>query len=114
MAFPEIWLYYIGKSETMSFKVRTFYDVVEESGIKIKVGRESRVSLKRPKHLYIQSDSDNGSATTIWFNGSKLTIWERAANKVMSLDYSGTTESGMCIFNKTNITLQHDGRPCYC
>lgn len=84
---------YIGGSETLSFRTKTFFDVVEESGIKIKAGRASTVLLKRPKHLYIEAEGDDGSATTIWFDGSKLTLWRRDANEVMSLDFEGATDA---------------------
>ena len=84
---------YIGGSKTVSFRVKTFFDVVRESGIKIKAGRESRVSLKRPKQLSILVEGDDGSAVTIWYDGSKLTLWRRDANEVMSLDFAGTTDA---------------------
>ena len=84
---------YIGGSETISFRAKTFFDVVRKSGIKIKTGRASTVLLKRPKHLYIHAEGDDGSATTIWFDGSKLTLWRRDANKVMSLDFKGATDA---------------------
>lgn len=84
---------YLGGSETISFRATTFFDVVLESGIKIKAGRASRVLLKRPKDLYIEAEGDDGSATTIWFDGSKVTLWRRDANQVMSLDFEGTTDA---------------------
>jgi hypothetical protein len=84
---------YLGGSETMSFRAKTFFDVVLESGIKIKAGRASRVLLKRPNDLYIEAEGDNGSATTIWFDGSKLTLWRRDANQVMSLNFEGATDA---------------------
>jgi hypothetical protein len=83
---------YLGGSKAISFRARTFYDVVRESGIKLKAGRASIVSLKRPNQLSIRSESDDGSAATIWYDGSKLTLWSRHANEVMSLEFSGTTD----------------------
>jgi len=66
---------------------------VLQSGIKIKAGRASTVLLKRPKDLYIEAEGDNGSATTIWFDSSKLPLWRRDANQVMSLDFEGATDA---------------------
>jgi hypothetical protein len=83
---------FIGGSETISFRSTAFLDVVSESGIKIKAGRSSTISLKRPQKLNIQAEADDGSAATIWYDGSKLTWWQRDSNKVMSLDFSGTTD----------------------
>jgi hypothetical protein len=84
---------YLGKAETISFRARTFFDVVLESGIKIKAGRASSILLKRPKNLYIEAENDDGSATTIWFDGSKVTLWRRDVNQVMSLDFEGSTDA---------------------
>lgn len=83
---------YLGNSKTISFRSRTFYDVALESGTLIKAGRTSTVLLKRPKDLSIQAEGDDGSGTTIWFDGSKLTFWLRNLNEVMSLDFAGTTD----------------------
>lgn len=84
---------YLGGKETISFRAKTFYDVVRKSGIKIKAGRASSVLLKRPKDLYIQAEGEDGSATTIWFDGAKLTLWRRDANEVMALEFKGTTDA---------------------
>jgi len=83
---------YLGKSKTIAFRTRSFYDVVLESGTMIKVGRLSRVLLKRPNDLNILSDGDDGSAATTWFDGTKLTIWKRDTNQAMSIDFKGTTD----------------------
>jgi hypothetical protein len=84
---------YLGGSETIAFRARTLFDVVRESGIKIKAARTSSVLLKRPQHLYIDTEGDDGSATTIWFDGSKLTLWKRDVNEVMALEFKGATDA---------------------
>lgn len=84
---------YLGDSETISFRTKTFFDVVQKSGIKIKTGRSSTVLLKRPENLYIHAEGEDGSASTIWFDGSKLTLWRRDANEVMTIDFEGTTDA---------------------
>lgn len=83
---------FIGKAQTLSFRTRTFFDVVRESGIQIKVGRANQVRLKRPDKLQLHSVSEDGQATTAWFDGSKMTIWTRHANEVSQLEFSGTTD----------------------
>ena len=83
---------YLGSSQTISFRVNTFFDVVRKSGIKIKAGRSSRIVMKRPKHLSIFTEGDDGRAATIWYDGKKLTWWQRDANKVMGVDFAGTTD----------------------
>lgn len=84
---------YLGDSETISFRTKTFFDVVQKSGIKIKTGRSSTVLLKRPENLYIHAEGEDGSASTIWFDGSKLTLWRRDANEVMAIDFKGLSMS---------------------
>ena len=83
---------YVRGATTVSFRTKTFFDVVRKSGIKIKSARAGTVMLKRPNHLHVNAITDDGSATTAWFDGSKLTIWRRSANEVMSLDFSGSTD----------------------
>lgn len=84
---------YIGGSQTLKFHVDAYFDMVQEDGSKLKANRGSIVSLKRPKQLNIQAEGDDGSATSIWYEGSKLTMWLRDGNQVMSLDYAGTTDA---------------------
>jgi hypothetical protein len=84
---------YLGSSQTISFRTKAFFDVVEESGIKIKTGRASTVLLKRPNDLYIHAEGEDGSATTVWFDGSKVTLWRQDVNQVMSLDFEGPTDA---------------------
>lgn len=84
---------YLGDSETISFRTKSFFDVVRKSGIKIKTGRSGAVLLKRPGDLYIHAEGEDGSASTIWFDGSKLTLWRRDANEVMAIDFEGTTDA---------------------
>lgn len=84
---------YLAKAETASFRVRTFYDQVRKSGIKIKVAREGNVLLKRPGALHVESIADNGAARTVWYDGAKLTVWDRHVNQVKTLDFKGTTDA---------------------
>ena len=84
---------YLSKAETASFRVKTFFDQVRESGIEIKRAREASVFLKRPDGLYVQSVAEDGAARTVRFDGSKLTVWLRHANEVMELDFDGTTDA---------------------
>lgn len=84
---------YLAKAGTASFRVRSFFDQVRESGIKIKEARGADVRLKRPNGLYVQSITDSGAARTVWFDGSKLTVWDRHINQVRTLDFKGNTDA---------------------
>lgn len=83
---------YIRSAATISFRAASFFDVVRKSGIKIKSARRGTAMLKRPNHLYVNTITDDGAATTAWFDGARLTVWRRSANEVMSLEFVGTTD----------------------
>lgn len=84
---------YLAKAGTVSFRVKTFYDEVRESGIKIKAARKGNVLLKRPNQMHVNSIADNGASRTAWFDGSKLTVWDRHINEVKTLEFKGTTDA---------------------
>lgn len=84
---------YLSKAETTSFRVKTFFDETAESGIKIMRARKARVFLKRPDGLHVESVAEDGGARTVWFDGSKLTVWLRHVNEVKELDFDGTTDA---------------------
>lgn len=84
---------YLAKAGTMSFRARTFFDQVRTSGIKIKAARKGDILLKRPNQLYVKSVAENGASRTTWYDGSKLTVWDRHVNQVKTLDYKGTTDA---------------------
>ncbi len=84
---------YLSKAETTFFRVKIFFDELTELGIKIMRAREARVFLKWPDGLYVESVAEDGAARTVWFDGSKLTVWLRHVNEVKELDFDGTTDA---------------------
>jgi hypothetical protein len=83
---------YLAKEPTLSFRARTFYDVVQKGGIKVKTAREVEVMLKRPNHVHANALDDTGGAISLWYDGAKLTVWRKSANEVMTLDVAGGTD----------------------
>jgi hypothetical protein len=83
---------YLSTQQTVSFRARTFFDLAQESGIKIKIAREVELMLKRPQQIYASTLDDSGISIWIWFDGSKITAWQRSANEFMTLEYTGTTD----------------------
>src|SRR5215216_4805615 len=83
---------YLSKEETVSFRARTFFDVVEKSGIKVKMAREVEVNLKRPNHIHAELIDDAGGAGSVWYDGSNLTVWRRSENQYMTLKLSGSID----------------------
>jgi hypothetical protein len=84
---------YLAKAVTTSFRMKTYTDQMRKSGIRIKAVREGHVVMKRPNQINIEIVDENGAARTIWFDGSKLTVWARHLNEVKSIDFKGTTDA---------------------
>jgi len=83
---------YLGKAKTLSFRARTLYDEVRESGIKIKSASTIQIVMQRPNSFRVLTITDNGVARSSWFDGSKLTVLMRDTNQFMELDYKGTID----------------------
>jgi hypothetical protein len=83
---------YLSKATTLSFHAHTFFDVVQKGGIKVKTAREVDVNLKRPNLVEADSLDDTGAAISLWYDGSKLTVWRRSSNEFMALDFAGNTD----------------------
>ena len=52
---------YLSKEPTISFRARTFFDVVQKGGIKVKTAREVEVVLARPNRIQANSLDDTGA-----------------------------------------------------
>ncbi|MGI9522390.1 MAG: DUF2092 domain-containing protein [Hyphomicrobiaceae bacterium] len=83
---------YLAGAKTLSFRARTLFDEVRKSGIKIKHARTVQVVMRRPNSLHALSITDNGSARSSWYDGSKLTVLMHDTNQVMELEYKGTVD----------------------
>jgi hypothetical protein len=83
---------YLSKETTVSFRARTFFDIVQKSGIKVKMGREVKLTLKRPGKFYADTLDESGVASSFWYDGSKFTLWGRSSNEFMTLDFAGDTD----------------------
>ena len=80
---------YLAKEATISFRARTFLDVVQKTGIKVKMAREVELSLKKPNGLQAELRDETGAAGSVWYDGSKLIVWRRSENEVMNLQFTG-------------------------
>jgi hypothetical protein len=83
---------YLAGAKTLSFRARTFFDEVRESGIKVKSASTIQVVMQRPSSFRVLTITDNGAARSSWFDGSKLTVLMRDTNQFMELDYKGTID----------------------
>jgi hypothetical protein len=83
---------YLSKEPTLSFRARTFFDIVQKSGIKVKMARSVEVVQERPGHLYAETIDEAGVAASIWYDGKKFTVWRRSTNEFMALEFPGTID----------------------
>jgi hypothetical protein len=83
---------YLSKETNVSFRARTFFDVVQKSGIKVKMAREVEIILERPGHIYADTLDDAGIGASIWYDGSKFTVWRRSTNEFMALEFAGDSD----------------------
>jgi hypothetical protein len=83
---------YLAREDAISFRARTFFDVVRKNGIKFKMAREVEVSLKKPNNIQAELRDDAGGAGSVFYDGSNLTVWRRSENEVMTLPFTGTID----------------------
>ncbi|MGI9571622.1 MAG: DUF2092 domain-containing protein, partial [Desulfobulbia bacterium] len=82
----------LSAAKTISVRVKSFFDVVRESGIKIKEARSIKILLKRPNHVFAESVAESGAARAIWFDGKKLTVYRQDKNEYSTLDFNGSAD----------------------
>src|SRR5512135_798120 len=64
-----------------SFRLTAYslYDLVEESGIKIKVGAAQEILVQRPNRIYARVQKEDQSVRQLWYDGSTVAIMEEGA-----------------------------------
>lgn len=75
---------YLGTAKSVSFKASTLFDVVQEGGIKLKMGAERRVFLRRPNKLYIRTVRDDLVRRETWYDGKTLSVHSEDRNAYMT------------------------------
>jgi hypothetical protein len=65
---------YLSSAKTLSFTGHTFYDVIDEAGIKIKNGLVAEISIERPNKMHSRVVTDEGQGRELTFDGKKLSL----------------------------------------
>ncbi len=66
---------YLGSAKSVSFKASTLFDAVQEGGIKLKIGAERKVFLRRPNKLYVRTLRDDMVRHESWYDGKTFSVY---------------------------------------
>lgn len=83
----------LASARMMTFRASTFYDVVEASGIKTKVVKQTRFFVKRPDRLHVRAQRDDGAQRYVWFDGKTLVRYEPGTNTASRMDAPKTLDA---------------------
>ena len=76
-----------------------------ETGQLTQISRESRISLRRPNGLFVETVGDDVKRTA-WYNGSTLTLLDHNSNTCGSMKAPGTVEATLdAVVERYGLTL---------
>ncbi len=82
----------LGKLKSFRFSVEIVNDNVEPDGQKIQIGRRSRVEVKRPNGLRVESQGDRGWNKLSVFDGKHFLLHDRGEKVYSIIDTPGTLD----------------------
>ncbi|MCA9251443.1 MAG: DUF2092 domain-containing protein [Phycisphaerae bacterium] len=82
----------LGKLKSFRFSVEIVNDNVEPDGQKIQIGRRSRVEVKRPNGLRVESQGDRGWNKMSVFDGKHFLLHDRGEKVYSIIDAPGTLD----------------------
>jgi hypothetical protein len=84
---------FLGSARTLSFTADSFFDEIEDSGVKIKRFIVHDVVLKRPDRLYFRSTFDDGGTREGWYNGKKLVVAAPGVDSYVEIEAPGSVDA---------------------
>ncbi len=84
---------FLAKQPKLRFSVEITYDAVEPDGQKVQLGRRSRVEVKRPSGLYVDSQGDRGWSQLSVFDGKHFLLHDRLHNLYSRVETPATLEA---------------------
>ena len=82
----------LAKTKAFSVKMSARYDVVQDSGQKIKFGAVRQVLIDRPNHLRVELERSDGEKFTIYFNGKDLIFFSPKENVFTKVEKQGSVD----------------------
>jgi hypothetical protein len=92
------------EAKTLRFRADSYYDLVDEAGIKIKRFVTQEVALRRPDRLYFKSVRDDGAVSEAWYDGATLTIAPQGKAVYARIEAPDTID-GMLDFVQDNYQI---------
>jgi hypothetical protein len=83
---------FLAAARSLTVRISSEFDEIEDGGIKIKRAKESTVVLRRPNKLYFKSERDDGQVAEGWFDGSKLLIVPKGKNVYAEIPVAGSID----------------------
>jgi len=83
---------YLGGLKTFSYQAEEFFDDVQDDGQKIQLSNQRRLSVRRPNSVAGESEGDT-SNTQFFFDGKKVTIFDRAHKTYAVEKVAGTIDA---------------------
>lgn len=88
---------FLAGQDAFSVKLVAGYDVVQASGQKIEFVEARNITLARPDRLRIEERA-GGNASTVLFDGSKMTVWNGAEGVFAQVDQPGSIDDAVVYF----------------
>ena len=92
-------------AEGFSFRAVGLMDETLETGQLTQISRESRISLRRPNRLHVETVGDDVKRTA-WYNGRTLTLLDHKSNTCGSMKAPDTVEATLdAVVERYGLTL---------
>jgi hypothetical protein len=90
----------LAKAPRLGVTVDCIYDVVQDSGEKIEFGERRALTLRRPDRARFDITGRDGSQRTIFFDGTQLTTFDRAAKVYATVPSPGTVDAALAYYTR--------------
>lgn len=89
---------FLARLEQFSVRLRSGYDVVQESGQKIEFGEEREITLVRPNRFRVNARTSDGEASMVVFDGKVVTAFNATDNLYASSELAGDIDAAIAHF----------------
>ncbi len=70
----------LGSAKSLRVRSTSLYDVVQPGGIKVKIGQQVQVFMKRPDKLHVRLQRDDGAQRYLWYDGRGVAFFDAGRN----------------------------------
>ena len=84
---------YLGSAETLRFRASSFFDEVEDSGVKVKRFIVHDVVVQRPDRLHFRSRFDDGTSRVGWYDGVRFVVASETEGVYVEIDAPPTIDA---------------------